>query len=229
MKRLTGPVVFVFMVAVCTIASSAGEKPRVLLLGDSISIGYTAHVQELLKNQAVVRRPMRDARRPENCSGTTYGITRIDDWLKIDGGKWDVIHFNWGLHDLKRVDPETKKNSNKATDPHQAAPDVYEKQLRKIVAKLRATGAKLIFATTTPVPEGGVKPYRGVQDVVRYNKTAKQIMAENEIAVDDLYSRILPELKQFQKPKNVHFTPEGSRFLAKQVARSITSALPSKR
>ncbi|MEZ0386214.1 MAG: SGNH/GDSL hydrolase family protein [Verrucomicrobium sp.] len=170
-------------------APSAPAKKRILLLGDSISIGYTPFVQEKLADKAVVLRPMNKANKAENCSGTTFGVQHIDRWLQIDGGKWDVIHFNWGLHDLKHVLPEDPtKTSDKATDPPQATVEVYEKQLREIVAKLQATGARLVFATTTYVPEGPQKVYRSNADVERYNAAALAIMKEKNIAVDDLYT-----------------------------------------
>ncbi|MCA9249299.1 MAG: hypothetical protein KDA42_19390, partial [Planctomycetales bacterium] len=101
------------------------EKPRVLLLGDSISIGYTPYVQKMLADEAVVLRPTR-GKGAENCQGTNYGAMEVDRWLQIDGGHWDVIHFNFGLHDLKHVDAASGKNSNDANDPHQANPDKYE-------------------------------------------------------------------------------------------------------
>ena len=91
--------------------------------------------------------------------------------------------------------------------------------------KLKATEARLIFATTTPVPEGGVRPHRDVADVEKYNNIAKKIMRENEIAVNDLYGFALPELKEIQRPVNVHFTPEGSKQLAKEVAKHIRMAI----
>src|SRR2546423_11384575 len=66
---------------------------RVLLIGDSISIGYTATVRKELAGKANVHRI------PENGADTANGLKKIDDWL--GDGRWDVIHFNWGLHDLK--------------------------------------------------------------------------------------------------------------------------------
>ena len=204
---------------------SAASKPRVLLLGDSISIGYTLHVQNLMKDDAVVLRPMSKGKRAENCAGTTNGVKHIDRWLKIDGGNWDVIHFNFGLHDLKRVMPDSGANSNDPAHPRQAEPAQYEKNLREIVGKLKKTGARLIFATTTPVPEGGVKPHRDVEDAARYNDIARTVASENGIAVNDLYGRILPHLKKFQKPVNVHFSKEGSQFLADQVVKAVRAQL----
>lgn len=209
--------------------SAEAEKPlpRVLLLGDSISIGYTPYVQKMMQGEAVVLRPTRNGKRAENCAGTTNGVKHIDRWLQIDGGRWDVIHFNFGLHDLKRVMPGTLSNSNNPEHPRQAEPDVYERQLRTIARKLKATGAKLIFCTTTPVPSGGVKPHRDVEDPERYNAIGRRIAAEVGARVNDLWAVAQPRLNEIQRPVNVHFTPEGSKFLAEHVVRAIRESLAS--
>ncbi len=209
------------------IAANADEvaRKRVLILGDSISIGYTPPVREILKDTAVVVRPTTADGKAENCDGTTKGVREIDRWLKLDGGKWAVIHFNFGLHDIKHIDPKTKANSNDPSHARQAEPEIYERQLTEIAQKLKATGAKLFFATTTPVPPGGVKPLRVVEDVAQYNTIARRVMNANGIAVNDLYSFALPQLKEIQKPVDVHFTNEGSKQLAGEVARAIREAL----
>lgn len=199
--------------------------PRVLLLGDSISIGYTPEVRRLLEGEAVVVRPMRDADQAENCEGTTYGLANLDRWLALGDGRWDVIHVNFGLHDLKRVDPATGAPSNDPDNPRQANVETYERQLRAIVARLQDTGAALIFATTTPVPEGRVSPHRDLEDVVIYNAAAARVMAEAGVVVNDLYAFALPRLAEIQQPVNVHFTPEGSRVLAEEVVRHVRAAL----
>jgi len=199
--------------------------PRVLLLGDSISIGYTDAVRQRLAGVAEVSRPMLENGGAENCEGTTRGVARIDAWLRAGGGGWDVVHFNFGLHDLKHVDPRTGRNSDDSTHPPQASAETYERNLRAIVAELERCGASLVFATTTPVPPGGVRPYRAMDDVARYNAIATAIMTEHGIAVDDLYAFALPRLAEIQQPVNVHFTPAGSRALAEQVAQSVQRAL----
>jgi len=195
------------------------QKPRVLILGDSISIGYTPSVEDLLQDQAVVVRPK------GNCQGTNHGVKQIDRWLKVDGGDWDVIHFNFGLHDIKRIDPKTGKASSSPDHPRQADLETYEKQLREIVAKLKATGATLIFATTTPVPEGGVRPHRDIEDPERYNTAAKKIMQENKIAVNDLYGFAASRLAEIQRPVDVHFTKQGSELLGEQVVEAVKKAI----
>lgn len=193
------------------------ELPMVLILGDSISIGYTEPLRELLAGKANI------LRNPGNSQGTTHTLAQIDSWLAVQ--KWDVIHFNLGLHDLKRVTVAgTGENSNDPNDPYQADLETYTRNLEKIAKKLKATGAKLVFATTTPFPQG-VKPYRDPSDVERYNSAAVEVMGKNEIEVNDLCAFISPNLAKLQKPKNVHFTPEGSMELAAEVERYISDAL----
>ncbi len=201
-------------------------KSRVLILGDSISIGYTPFVKKALEDSVFVTRPMR-GNRAENCAGTDSGIKNIDRWLTLSGGNWDVIHFNFGLHDLKHVDGKTGQNSNKAEDPLQSSPEEYERQMRAIVAKLKATGAKLVFCTTTPVPEG-CKPLRETTSPGVYNEIAVRIAKENGIAVNDLYTFANSRLEEIQRPANVHFTAKGSELFAGEVTKAIRSALNDK-
>ena len=199
-------------------AGQANPMPRVLLLGDSISMGYNQSVKNALDDEAMLFRPQ------ENCAGTTHGCLRIDDWLKIDGGHFDVIHFNFGLHDLKRENPDGKA-SNNPDDDNQADLQTYERQLRRIVSRLKATEARLIFATTTPVPEGEVRPHRDPEDVDRYNEIARQVMAEHEIPINDLFAFASSRLEDIQRPANVHFTTMGSNTLGQQVAAQLRKIL----
>ena len=202
-------------------SEGAAPKRRLLILGDSISMGYTPVVKKLLADEMVVHRPMR-GEKMENCSGTTYGVENIDRWLQIDGGRWDVIHFNWGLHDLKHMKADGKTASDQAGDPPQASVEVYERQLRQIVKKLKATGAKLVFAATTPVPDEPMKVYRSNADVLRYNEAAFKVMKEEGVAVNDLYAFARPRMKELQiQPANVHFTPAGSEALAAEVVKAV--------
>jgi acyl-CoA thioesterase-1 len=224
--RMLCPLLLTLLTLVANHAQAADPKPRVLILGDSISIGYTPFVQEMLADKATVLRPTK-GKRPENCAGTNNGIQHIDRWLQIDGGNFDVIHFNFGLHDLKHVDANGQ-NSNKASDPHQAEPEAYAKQLREMVEKMKATGATLIFATTTPVPEGKLSPLRHPADADRYNEIAVGIMKEHDIRVHDLHKFAQARLDKIQRPANVHFTPEGSKALAEQVVEHVQAALQAR-
>ena len=181
------------------------KLPRVLLIGDSISIGYTLATREALADKANVHRA------PTNCGPTIRGLEGLDQWL--GDGRWDGIHFNWGLHDLKKIEGK-----------HQVPIDEYEKNLRELVGRMKKTGATLVWCSTTPVPEGCTPP-RTNDDAIAYNAVAKKIMDAERIAIDDLYAFALPQLEKIQRPANVHFTPEGSAVLAKQVAAAITKAL----
>lgn len=194
---------------------------RVLLLGDSISQGYHWKVVELLGEDYHVVRPMRpNGKAFENCEGTTRGVRELERWLALDGGHWDVIHFNFGLHDLKRVQPDTGKNSTNPDHPRQAELPVYLAQLEQIVDRLEQEGAQLVFATTTPVPEG-VRPYRENADAAKYNFAAWELMYARGIPVNDLYSAIVNDLDKYQGPRDVHFRKEGSDYLASVVAKRI--------
>lgn len=189
----------------------------VLIIGDSISIGYTKIVAGLLEGKANIYH------NPGNAQGTTHSLNEIDKWLAFK--KWDMIHFNWGLHDLKHVtEAGTSKNSNDFNDPQQADAMTYKKQLQGLVKKLKASGAELVFATTTPYP-AGVKPARKPSDAKVYNEIAVEIMNKEGILVNDLYSKVEPRLRELQKPVNVHFLPEGSKVLGQSVAEVIKKGL----
>lgn len=191
--------------------------PRVLLIGDSISIGYTLPVREILEGRANVHRPL------TNCGPTTKGVEELDQWL--GDGKWDVIHFNFGLHDLKYMGPKGQNLADPElpTSHPQVPIDEYESNLRKIVARLKKTNAKLIWRNTTPVPPGAKG--RVVGDSAKYNEVAKAIMDEHGIPIDDQYSFALKHMKEIQKAANVHFSPEGSRKLAERAVAAIEQAL----
>jgi lysophospholipase L1-like esterase len=195
------------------------KLPKILILGDSISIGYTPFVRQMLEGKARIFRPMMEDGRPENCEGTSKGVHEIERWL--GDKKWDIIHFNFGLHDIKHVDPETGKNSQNPNHPQQAGLKQYKKNLKVIVKKLKTTGASLIFATTTPYPDVVEGPLRKPGMSVKYNRAALKIMNKNGIAINDLYAFMLPRMATLQLPNNVHFKEEGSRALAQKVVEQI--------
>jgi acyl-CoA thioesterase-1 len=203
-----------FRPALAPIADRPG-LPRVLLIGDSISIGYTLPVRARLAGRANVHRP------PENCGPTCYGLDRLDDWL--GAGPWDVIHFNFGLHDLKYLDA----HDNYVTPDRGkqvATPEEYGRNLRALVTRLRRTGARLIFATTTPVPAGAQGRVEHGEEP--FNAVARRVMGEMGVAIDDLHAFVVPRQAQLQLPHDVHFTSAGYEQLADTVAASLAAALP---
>ncbi len=200
------------------------KLPNVLILGDSISIGYTLQVRDRLKGVANVYRPMMTkAGRtlPGNCMDSATGLKKLKYWLGTNS--WQVIHFNFGLHDLKYLDQEGKYV--KASEGTQvASPEVYEKNLRELVARLKKTGAALIWASTTPVPAN--TPGRVEGDEKIFNRVAEKVMRENHVQINDLCQAVAPRFKELAiKPGNVHFNDEGYQILASAVAEAVQSAL----
>lgn len=198
--------------------------PRVLLIGDSISIWYTVPVRNLLKGKANVHRP------PENCHATNYILKQLDTYL--GDKKWDVIHFNSGGHDLTYRKDGIQ--GNPGLTPEEGGKlvvplDEYKKNLRMIVARLKKTGAKVVWSTTTPM---GVKyqekKIRFEEDIVKYNAAAAEIMKAEGVPIVDLYGMSKPNIEKLVKD-GVHYTDEGSEMLAKAVAGAIEKELPKKK
>jgi len=196
--------------------------PRVLLIGDSISLGYTAEVRKLLKGKANVHRV------PGNAGHTGMGIDSLPKWLDGKNGQWDLIHFNWGLWDLCYRNPKSKNQGNrdKVNGTLTHTPEVYAANLEIIVQSLEKTGATLIFATTTPVPAGELG--RKVGDDQIYNRAALAVMKKHGVLTNDLHAVMEGRMEKFgKKAGDVHFTAEGSELLAKKVATAISVALAS--
>lgn len=191
--------------------------PRVLLIGDSISMGYTVPVREKLAGKANVHRI------PTNGGPSSRGVESLDAWL--GDSKWDIIHFNFGLHDLVYMGPDgTRLVDSKLPGAHHQVPlPDYEKNLTAIAAKLKATGAKVIWCNTTPVPEGSAG--RVADEALQFNEVAARVMAKAGIPTNDLHAHAKAKLQDIQLPANVHFTPEGSAYLADKVVAEILAAL----
>src|SRR5437764_13752234 len=114
-------------------ASQPAGLPKVVLVGDSIRLGYAPRVAARLEGKAVVVSP------PENSGDSANVLAHLDEWVLRQ--KPDVVHLNCGLHDLKR----SRKDGR-----HQVELDRYEANLRQIVARIRErTDAALVFADTT--------------------------------------------------------------------------------
>ena len=183
-------------------------------------MGYTADVKRLLQGRADVRRV------PGNAGDTERGLERLDQWVGEESGSWDVIHFNWGLWDLCYRNPDSKNQGrrDKVRGKLTRTVEEYAANLERIVERLDATGASLIFASTTPVPPGELG--RKVGDDVRYNEAARAIMLRLGVRWNDLHGLMKNRMAELARaPGDVHFTNEGSALLAARVARAIESAL----
>ena len=167
--------------------------PRVLLIGDSVSRAYTQSVRKELAGNANVHRA------PANCGPTATGLKKIDVWL--GAGKWDIIHFNFGIHD---------RNTPIAD---------YTDRLAQLVERMKRTGATLIWASTTPLPD--VPGKYTAASVIERNAAAARVMAAHQIAIDDLFGAISPRLGELQNPSDCHLNGPGNAFLGETVARFI--------
>jgi hypothetical protein len=175
------------------------KLPRVLLIGDSVSRGYTQPTRAALAGVANVHRA------PANCGPTASGVKNLEVWLGV--GKWDVIHFNFGIHD----------RGTPAAD--------YVQRLEAIVARLEKTGARLVWASTTPIPDNPAQK-QTARSIVEKNALATEVMRKHGIPTDDLFAALTPRLADLQNPNDVHFTAAGYEFLGAQVAAAIRAALP---
>ena len=199
------------------------DLPNVLLIGDSISIGYTAYVRRQLHGKADVYRIATNGR------NSAYGVQMIDRWITLPPGQWDVIHFNWGLWDLCYRHPQSKTQGNrdKVNGTLTESLAGYQANLEEIVKRLKQTDATLIWCATTPVPKD--EAGRKLGDDLKYNAAAAKIMQANEILINDLHTHALKRLPATMvRPGDVHFTESGYIHLAKQVAETVANAIAEK-
>lgn len=172
--------------------------PRVLLIGDSVSRGYTQAVRKALAGQVNVHRA------PANCGPTASGIKHIEVWL--GDGNWDLIHFNFGIHDRNTPLPD------------------YLQRLGQLVERMRKTGAKLVWASTTPIPDDPEKKQTATS-IIERNAAAAEVMKKHEVTTNDLFGAVTPHLAEYQNPNDVHFNAPGYDFLGRTVASAIKEAL----
>ena len=200
--------------------------PNVLIIGDSISIGYTPAVRKQFEGRANVFRP------EANCGDTLNGLLQIDKWL--GNKKWDVIHFNWGLHDLCYRHPESKDpgRRDKVRGTQSVPLEQYKENLEKLVIRLKQTGAELIWAATTVVQDKEIGRFPG--DEIKYNAVAAEIMQRHGVTINDLHALTAGFPPEFfagygSGIGNVHFSPaQGSPRIAEQVSACIETALARK-
>jgi len=186
--------------------------PNILLVGDSISMGYTVDVRQMLEGSANVYRII------GNGGDTERFLTNYQRYLG-QGTTWDLIHFNWGLHDLVRADGRTYDS----TKSPRRTTEEYATNLEKCVGILESTGAHLIWASTTPVPEGSIGRVPG--DEVERNKAAEAVMKKHHIEINDLYTLMKAHPEHHAGPGNVHFTGAGSHLMAKQIVEAVQRKL----
>jgi len=211
----------VLFIAVLVSLSFSNRKPKILIIGDSISIGYTPFVKQNLINKAVVEH------NPGNAQHTDTGLNKVKEWIGEE--EWDIIQFNWGLWDLCYRHPDAKNQGNrdKINGEITHSLDLYRANLEALVQTIKQlSDAKLIFVTTSYVPkeEAGRFP----EDAIKYNEVAKKVMSEHNVLVNDIYKESIGIHKRFGKgPDDVHYTKRGYKKLGKKISKFLNTELKS--
>ena len=207
------PVLFVLLLIA---GVSAQEKPlaKVVLIGDSIRMGYAPLVAKRLEGKATVV----SAKPNGEDSGNV--LRNLEEWVIKENP--DVVHINAGLHDLKLKDAA-----------YQVPLAEYEKNLKMILERIqKETHAKIIFATSTPILDNlHAQRKAGFDrleaDVQKYNTAAVAIMKQAGVPIDDLHKRVEDGGKEkLIGPDGTHYTPAGYEMLAEAVTNSILPSLP---
>lgn len=208
------------LIAVLLVLFCSAERPipRILIIGDSISIGYTPFVKKALSDIAIV------VHNEGNAQYTGYGLNKINKWLGNE--HWDVIQFNFGLWDLCYRNNESKAQGkrDKINGKITTSSEEYRENLETLVRILQKTHAKLIFVTTTVVPENEVG--RFPCDVDKYNAVALEVMKKYHITVNDL-NPLSHKVHQMYGlgNDNVHYTVKGYEILSIQITNKIKKLL----
>ena len=182
------------------------KLPRVLLIGDSIVVGYSAHVKKLLKGKAHV-----DMLATSKCLSDPAFLKETK--YALEDYQHAVVHVNNGLHGWHQTDEQ------------------YEAALRDYVKKLKqlAKDSRLVWATTTPVPSRrkGTKLEKKRNGIVlARNAIAEKVMADNGVAINDLYALVIDDLEQLSASKgNVHYNEDGKSRQGKAAAEAIRASL----
>tara|TARA_R110002051_G_scaffold319452_1_gene403540 strand:+ start:12622 stop:13281 length:660 start_codon:yes stop_codon:yes gene_type:complete len=211
---------FIILVLVFTLSTAfKNKKTNILIIGDSISIGYTPFVKNFFLDKATV------LHNDGNAQHTGTGLKKIEEWL---GNKnWDVIQFNWGLWDLcyRHSDSKEYGNRDKINGKPEFTIDEYASNLDSLVAIIKKkSNAKLIFVTTTYVPKD--EPGRRKSDVEKYNKAAKLVMKKHNILINDIYEQSIAIHNRYGKgAKDVHYTTIGYNKLSELIIKFLETEL----
>ena len=164
------------------------KLPDVLLLGDSISRNYYATVKRLLANQANVYLMATSA-----SVGDPRLPRQIVSFCKMQGVRFDVVHFNNGMHGWTYTEDDYRR--------------AFPNFLRTI--RSSAKGAKLIWATTTPVKVDAV-PGPTNSRVDARNAIAKTFIDAEHIPIDDQHELMMHHRDLYED--TVHFNKSGAEI-----------------
>ncbi|MFW6061912.1 MAG: SGNH/GDSL hydrolase family protein [Planctomycetota bacterium] len=183
------------------------DIPKVLVIGDSISMGYTPHAARELDGE------FRLVHCEGNAGDSERVCERLDEWLAQDHDA-EVIYINCGLHDLKQ---------SREDGSYQVPVERYRENLMDMARRLGETGKKVIWAMTTPVLHDRHrqrKPFdRNEADVQAYNAVARSIMNAHDIPISELHGAVAAcSTERCVDEDGVHMTEEGNRILGQAVA-----------
>lgn len=200
-------------IAAALVLASAHQphEPHVLIIGDSISQGYTPYVKQVLPCVEHTPGP----------NGSTKGILKHFD-AYVSRSHYDVIYFNAGLWDISHRTADGKLDKSMRS-PITSTPDEYRANLQKLLDKFSQRADVVIFATTTDVMPNA--PGRNPADVEKYNALAEEVMQKNRIRVDDLnkWMQGHDDLHKLSDHKGVHYNDAGYKLLAKEVIDTLDS------
>lgn len=208
------------VICILAITSCKTDKVKILIIGDSISIGYTPSVKENLADLAEVFHNKGNARH------TGIGLEKIDEWL--GDTDWDIIQFNWGLHDLayRHPDSDILGNRDKVNGKLDLSFEDYQTNLDSLVQILKdRSNAKLVFVTTTFVPD--YEAGRHAEDAPRYNDVAIKVMKKHGVPINDIFDKSIEIHKLHGRGNDdVHFTKEGYKLLGNEITTFLKTKLP---
>jgi lysophospholipase L1-like esterase len=197
---------------------------KIVLIGDSIRMGYAPFVIEALGSRHEIWQP------EINGGPSCHVRDHLDEWVLAR--QPDVVHFNAGLHDMKRQMPDAFATPISDAFPPLNSPEQYRANLRLIFSNiLQKTGARVIAALSTPVLESrqtavGKNPQRRQVDVGAYNAVMRDVACEFALPINDLHQVAIDAgLESIMTRDGVHFTDDGSCKLAQAVVRQIEAAL----
>lgn len=155
-----------------------GKRKHILLLGDSISMGYRELVKNKLDNKFEVIYP------PENSRFASFLYGALYIWYQnkiLDYSNVDLVVWNSGLWDVSHFFGEECRTSS----------DDYKRDLTrvyKLINKL-CPNARIVFATSTSVIEDRYpkEHKRFNSEIEEYNKIAISTITELGGAILDLY------------------------------------------
>lgn len=187
---------------------------NLLLIGDSIRMGYDKSVKRTLEGKANVIFPN------DNCRFASYVLRYFHEYLgETNGEDINVIHWNAGLWDCLRLFEE---------EPHTPI-EVYKYYIERICIRIKklCPNAKVIFATSTRVlsekMSTNFKRYN--EEIEKYNAVAVSVVKKYGFEINDLYSvsETLPE--QAHSDAVHYYTPEGTKAFTNQVLSFVAPAL----